>query len=176
VAGLLALTMPTLVLNFVLFAVLALASIADVRTRRIPNILTFPTIALGIVLNGVFFGVDGLRESGQGFGLGLAMLFGLFALRWMGAGDVKLMAAVGAIKGPEFVFYACLWSAVFGATLAIIGLVRSQRLSLALAHLYYSRLMPQPGGTFMTAWRVPYGPAIALGSLLVLMGVRWISL
>ena len=168
--------MPTTVLNITLLTVLAIASVADLRDRRIPNALTFPAVALGLVLNGVFFGFDGLRESAQGAGLGLAMLFGLFVLRWMGAGDVKLMAAVGAIKGPDFVFYACLWSAVFGAVLALAGLARSRRLGLALAHLYYSRLMPQPGGTFVSAWRVPYGPAIALGSMLVLQGVRWITL
>jgi prepilin peptidase CpaA len=168
--------MPLLIVNIALVAVLAIASAADLRDRRIPNLVTFPAVGLGLVLNGVFFGFDGLRESGQGVGLGLAMLFGLFVLRWMGAGDVKLMAAVGALKGPEFVFYACLWSAVFGAVLALAGLIRSRKLGIALAHLYYSRLMPQPGGSFVSAWRVPYGPAIMLGSLTVLQGVRWISL
>jgi prepilin peptidase CpaA len=168
--------MTVLVVNLALVGLLALASLTDLRNRRIPNLVTFPAVAMGLMLNGVFFGLDGLRESGQGFGLGLAMLFGLFVLRWMGAGDVKLMAAVGALKGPEFVFYACLWSAVFGAVFAVVGLIRSRRLGLALAHLWYSRLMPQPGGSFVSAWRVPYGPAIALGSLTVLQGVRWISL
>jgi prepilin peptidase CpaA len=167
--------MPTLVLNIALVAVLGLGSVADLRHRRIPNALTFSAVALGLILNSVFFGLDGLRDSAEGAGLGLAMLFGLFVLRWMGAGDVKLMAAVGALQGPEFVFYACLWSAVFGAAIAVVGLLRSRRLGLAVAHLYYSRLMPQAGGSFVTAWRVPYGPAIALGSLVVLMGVRWIS-
>jgi prepilin peptidase CpaA len=168
--------LPTIVLNLALAIVLALASASDLRERRIPNAVTFPAILLGLVLNTVFFGTDGLRDSAQGLGLGLAMLFGLFVLRWMGAGDVKLMAAVGAIKGPDFVFYACLWSAVFGAVFAVAGLLRSRRFGLALAHLYYSRFMPQVGGSFVTAWRVPYGPAIALGSLVVLLGVRWITL
>src|SRR5438309_8848697 len=147
--------MPELVLNLVLIAVLAVASAADLRARRIPNALTFPAAALGLVLHAAFFGLDGLRESGQGLGLGLAMLFPLFVLRWMGAGDVKLMAAIGALKGPEFVFYACLWAAVFGGAFAIVGLVRSGRLVLAVQHLYYSRLMPSAGGTFMkSAWRM----------------------
>lgn len=168
--------MSTLVVNLALVGVLALASVSDLRNRRIPNVVTFTAVAFGLVLNGLFFGLDGLRESGQGFGLGLAMLFGLFVLRWMGAGDVKLMAAVGAIKGPEFVFYACLWSAVFGAVLALVGLIRSRKLGLALLHMYYSRLMPQTGGSFITSgWRMPYAPAIALGSMVVLGGVRWIA-
>src|SRR5919197_5677105 len=96
----------TVALNLVLMAVLAVASVTDLRTRRIPNALTFSTVALGLVLNGVFFGLDGLRDSASGAGLGLGLLFPLFMLRWMGAGDVKLMAVVGALKGFEFVFFA----------------------------------------------------------------------
>ena len=165
----------TLVLNVLLVGVLALASVSDLRTRRIPNVLTFPSVALGLILSGIFFGLDGLRDSAQGAGLGLGMLFPLFMLRWMGAGDVKLLAAVGALKGPEFVFFACLWSGVFGGAFALAGLLRSRKLGLAIAHLYYSRIFAPTDGTFVTAWRVPYGPAIALGSLVTLLGVRWIG-
>ncbi|MDQ3811915.1 MAG: prepilin peptidase, partial [Chloroflexota bacterium] len=167
---------PALILNIVLVAVVALATVSDLRRRRIPNLVTLPAVALGFVLNGLFFGMDGARESAQGAGLGLAMLFGLFALRWMGAGDVKLMAAIGALKGPEFVFFACLWSAVFGGAIALVGLLRARRFGLAMAHLYYSGFSTNTGGSFMTvAWRMPYAPAIALGTLLTLQGVRWIG-
>jgi prepilin peptidase CpaA len=163
-------------INVVLCAALAIACATDLRSRRIPNWLTFSTVAIGLALNGVLFGLDGLSQSAQGLGVGLVMLLPLFALRWMGAGDVKLMAAIGALKGPEFVFFACLWAAVFGGAIALIGLLRSRRLGLALANLYYSRLMPDTGGSFMTgAWRMPYAPAIALGTLLALYGVRWIG-
>jgi prepilin peptidase CpaA len=155
--------------------VLATASLFDLRERRIPNAITFPSVALGLGLGALLFGLDGLLESAKGAGLGLAMLFPLFVLRWMGAGDVKLMAAVGALKGPEFVVFACLWSAVFGGAFALVGLIRSRRLGLAVAHLYYSRIFAPTDGSFISAWRVPYGPAIALGSLLALQGVRWIG-
>ena len=165
--------MPSLSINILLCAVVAIACATDIRARRIPNVLTFSTVAVGLVLNSVLFGLDGLRDSASGLGLGLAMLLPLFVLRWMGAGDVKLMAAIGALKGPEFVFYACLWAAVFGGAIALVGLLRSRRLGLALAHLYYSRLTPQAGGSFMAAaWRMPYAPAIGLGTLLTLYGVR----
>jgi prepilin peptidase CpaA len=165
--------MEPIIINLALFAVLGIACTVDVRSRRIPNALTLPTVVIGVVLNTALFGVEGARESVTGLAAGLGMLFPLFLLRWMGAGDVKLMAAVGALKGTEFVFYACLWAAVFGAAIALIGLIRSQRLGLAVAHLYYSRLGTNTGGSFMRgAWRMPYAPAIAMGCMLVLMGVR----
>jgi prepilin peptidase CpaA len=167
--------LPTLIPNLVLMGVLAYASRCDLRTRRIPNVLTFPTLAVGLALNSLLFGFDGLRESAQGAGVGVAILFPLFVLRWMGAGDVKLLMAVGALKGPEFAFFACLWSGMFGGAFALFGLLRSRKLGLAIAHLYYSRIFAPTDGTFITAWRVPYGPAIALGSLVTLMGVRWIG-
>jgi prepilin peptidase CpaA len=168
--------MSTLILNFVLLAALGLASASDLRSRRIPNLLTFSTVGLGLALNAGFGGLEGLSQSAQGAGLGLAMLLPLFALRWMGAGDVKLMAAIGALKGPEFVFFACLWAAMFGGAIALVGLLRARRFGLAMAHLYYSRLTPQAGGSFMSgAWRMPYAPAIALGTMLTLQGVRWIG-
>lgn len=170
-------TSPHPVCTFVLLALLALATLADVRNRRIPNALTFPTIGLGLALGAMLGGVDGLREHAFGAALGLGMLFPLFVLRWMGAGDVKLMAAIGALMGTEFVWFACLWAAVFGAGMALAGLIYSRRLGLALAHMYYSRLMPQTGGSFISSGlRMPYAPAIALGSLAVLGGMRWIGL
>jgi prepilin peptidase CpaA len=160
----------------ILLALLAVASWADLRTRRIPNALTYPAIGVGIVLGAILGGVDGLREHAGGAGLGLGMLFPLFVLRWMGAGDVKLMAAVGALMGVDFVWFACLWAAVFGGAFALMGLIYSRRLGLALSHMYDSRLMPQVGGSFITSsWRMPYAPSIALGSLAVLGGLRWLG-
>jgi prepilin peptidase CpaA len=165
----------SLIPTLVLLGVLAWASAADLRDRRIPNRLTFPAIAVGLVLSAALGGADGLLDSAKGTGIGLAILLPLFALRWMGAGDVKLLMAVGALKGPEFVFFACLWSGVFGGIFALFGLLRSRRLGLAVAHLYYSRIFAPTDGSFITAWRVPYGPAIALGSLITVLGVRWIG-
>jgi prepilin peptidase CpaA len=169
-------TTTSLVLNVLLGLVLAIACTTDLRSRRIPNLLTFTTVLFGLWLNVVFYGFDGLRDSASGLGIALAMLFPLFLLRWMGAGDVKLMMAIGALKGPEFAFYACLWAAVFGAIIALIGLIKARRLTLSLQHMLYSGLMPQTDGSFMTgSWRMPYAPAIALGCVLVLAGVRAIG-
>ena len=166
---------PDLVINLVLAGVLALSTAADLRWRRIPNALTFPAFGAGILLNGVFFGGEGLFSSASGGALGLGMLLPLFFLRGMGAGDVKLMAAIGALKGPEFVFFTCAWASIFGGGMALFGLIRSRKLGVALAHLYFFKFLPRPDGSFISAGRIPYAPAIAMGALLTLEGVRWIG-
>ena len=62
---------------------------------------------------------------------------------------------------------------VFGGAIALAGLIYSRRLGLGLSYLAYSRLRPQ-GGSFI-AWRMPYAPSIALGSLAVLSGLTWLG-
>src|SRR6266568_313162 len=167
--------MNSLVINLVLVAVLAVAVMTDLRSRRIPNLLTFPALGLGILLNSAFLGLDGLKTSGEAALLALAILLPLYMFKGLGAGDVKLMAAIGALKGPEFFIYTFAWAAIFGGGMAMLGLLRSRRVGLAFSHLVYFRFFPRPDGTFISAGRLPYAPAIALGALLVLSGVRWLG-
>ena len=79
------------------FVLLVLCAYWDVRYRRIPNWATLPGVALGLGLNGLFLGWQGMKESGLGLLVGFGALVVLFVLGWMGGGDVKLMAAVGAL-------------------------------------------------------------------------------
>jgi len=161
--------------NVVLVGALGIASVTDLRARRIPNLVTFSALGAGFLLNGLAFQGEGLLMSGQGALLDMALLLPFHVLRGLGAGDVKLMAAIGALKGPEFVLYTFAWAAIFGGALAMIGLLRSRRVGLAFAHLVYFRFLPRPDGTFISAGRLPYAPAIALGAFLVLAGVRWVG-
>jgi len=84
----------------VLLALLVIpAAIWDVRQRRVPNWLTLPGLLVGIGLNAFLFESAGLWMALKGLGLAFLIYFPLYLLRGMGAGDVKLMAAVGAIVG-----------------------------------------------------------------------------
>jgi prepilin peptidase CpaA len=113
----------------------ALAAISDVRTGRVPNVLTFGAMAGGLVFSTIQAGGSGLVTSLLGGLVGLALFFPLFALGGMGGGDVKLLAAIGTWLGPFGALQAALWASLTGGVLAIIvGLSRGY-LSAALRNL-----------------------------------------
>src|SRR5579864_1938211 len=76
------------------------AAFVDFRTRRIPNWLTVPAFVAGLTLRSALFGWPGAKTALEGAGLALGLLLPLVLLRAVGAGDWKLMGAVGAFLGP----------------------------------------------------------------------------
>ena len=88
------------VLQVLLVLVVCAAAVRDIRTRRIPNWLTVSGVVAGMALNAFLFETPGLLDALKGLGFALLIYFPLFAIRAVGAGDAKLMAAVGAIVGP----------------------------------------------------------------------------
>jgi prepilin peptidase CpaA len=171
-----------LVPDILLPLVVAIAGAFDIRTNRIPNWLTYPSAIAGLVGWSVGQGVP-LASAVVGFLVGLVPFLAAYASGWMGGGDVKLMAAVGAMRGFPFVAYAMLYSLFAGALLAILFLIWRDQLRSALADLWrFIRetltpgMIPAPlatlGGT------VPFGVAICFGTLLSIAleltsGMRW---
>ena len=146
------------------------ATVIDMRTRRIPNELTAAIAGVGVGLAAA--GTSGISvwASMAGFALGLALMMPGHALGATGAGDVKLMAAVGAVVGPSMVVTAFLFTAIAGGVLALAVAVRRRRLGATLAGT--GRLIAAPAdvkqqiGAAHPASRFAYGPAIAVGSVL----------
>ncbi len=104
----------------ILVAVIVLAAaVTDIRTRKIPNWLTLSGVCAGLGLNFALYGLAGLKASATGLALGFGSYFALYCLRAMGAGDVKLMAAVGAIVGPTNFIAVFLATALAGGVLAV---------------------------------------------------------
>ena len=156
-----------------MFAAIAIgmvvATVVDIRTRRIPNELTAAIAGVGVGLSAT--GVSGvpLWASALGFVVGLLLMMPGHVLGATGAGDVKLMAAVGAILGPAMVVSAFLFTAIAGGVLALVVAARRRRLGATLAGT--GRLVAGSAETrelLRTApahSRFAYGPAIALGTI-----------
>src|SRR5580704_3971926 len=94
----------------------------DIRYRRIPNWLVLAGIVAGFVWNLYSSSWSGLGHAAAGLGLGFALYFPLYLLRARGAGDVKLLAAVGAIVGPMNCFWVFLLTALLGGAIAMVVL------------------------------------------------------
>src|SRR6266850_237315 len=105
---------------FLLFS--GLAVIFDLREQRIPNWLNFLATGAGFLLNG-WDGFLSLRDSLSGFGLGIGIFVLPFILGWLGAGDVKLVGALGAILGSAVILRVAFYSVLTGGVLAVFSLV-----------------------------------------------------
>jgi prepilin peptidase CpaA len=159
-------------------AVLAtLAARADVRTRRIPNRLTGPALALGLVCHGVLGGPHALLDSAVGMLVAGGLLLPGWLMGWMGAGDVKLMAAVGAWLAWPQSLLAVLASLIAGGVMAVVSAVRGRMLgrtlwsTVALGSWVMTRAGRGGAPPVTSGLRFPFGLAILAGSL-VAMWVR----
>jgi len=151
------------------------AAVIDLRTRRIPNILTATLAAIGVGLAAAGMGRVGLGASLLGCLLGLAFMLPGHLFGATGAGDVKLLAAAGALLGPTATVYAFLYTAIAGGVLALVVAVARRRLSQTLVST--SRLVShgeeariEIEGTSSNN-RFAYAPAIAIG--VVLVALTW---
>lgn len=156
---------------------LLLAAISDCRTRRIPNRIVLLGILIAMVdqsvrwpaLEGPLFVVGGVL-------VGLGLFLPLYLLRAMGAGDVKLLAMVGAFLGPADTWRVALTTMVFGGVMAIVFSVVKGSMGLMtrnLRSLFQVGLLDVLGGRApnlqinheFSAGRLPYGIAISVGTI-----------
>lgn len=170
-------------------ALLAAAVLQDIKHHRIPNSIAFSGMGLGILLNTLLpegTGFAGWLPGGLGFlgglkgaALGLALLLPMYLLRAMGAGDVKLMAMVGAFLGPTAVLGAVLGTFLAGGLLAV-GFAAKNRImrrvfqnirSMISVGLFKTATgqLPTMEDMPQTAGKLPYAIAIAAGSAAYLL-------
>lgn len=112
-----------------------LAAVFDLRERRIPNWLTVSGVVAGLALQAWLGGLPGLGQAGLGLGLALLIHLPLFALRALGGGDVKLMAAIGALAGPKDFVVIFVFNALLGGALALAVVIGKGRLRQTAANL-----------------------------------------
>jgi prepilin peptidase CpaA len=151
-----------------------IACVCDLRTRRIPNLLTFGGAALALVYALFVSGPSGLLTSAGGWATGAALFFPMFALGGMGAGDVKLAACLGAWLGPTASLYIALYSALAGGIMAVTvavatGYMRQMfhNVWLLLAHWRVVGVRPLPELTLEQSRgpRLPFALPIAAGAV-----------
>jgi len=158
-------------------AVLGIGALAcgyDLRTRRLPNLLTLGGAAVALLYGVVTAGVGGAIAGISGWAVGLVLFLPLFALGGMGAGDVKLLAAVGAWLGPATAFWTALYAAIAGGVMAVIVGLATGYLGQALRNVSFLvsfwqtvGLKPLPELTLATGRgpRLPYALAITAGAV-----------
>src|SRR5208337_1772944 len=106
----------------------------DWRLRRIPNWLTVPALGAGLAANTLAWGWLGTKAALEGAGLGLALLLPFVLLRGLGAGDWKLMGALGAWVGPSRLVVVLLGTVLIAGTMAIFQMVRYGRVKETVKH------------------------------------------
>lgn len=164
----------------VLLVVVIAAGIFDLRYRRIPNWLTLSGILAGIGMHLLSSGRHGVGEALLGFGCSLLLYLPLYFLRGMGAGDVKLMAAVGAIAGPLNWVLIFLMTAILGGIVSFIYVLYRKRLhdtlwnvGIIVAEIGHGRTPvlrdPKLDVRSQEALRMPHGALIALGCMVFLV-------
>ena len=165
--------------------VLMLAVWHDVRSRRIPNYVVFPGALLALILQstlpngaGLFvapFGGLGLLAALTGLGAGLAFLLPMYALRAMGAGDVKLMAMIGAFVGWQTILYIGVLTLLAGGALAVVVALFTGQLGRVFSNSFHmvshsvlkslSDASPHIEAPAVPSGKLPYAIAIAAGTL-----------
>lgn len=160
------------VATVIFVAVMGVALASDVRANRIPNALIGVGLVLAFALQAAS-GWEALGSSLLGAALAFVIAFPLFALGAIGGGDAKLFMVVGAFMGPTAFFYALLASAITGGVLAVMVAVRRGVIlpvllgckDLFVHALTFGRSGTRPKFGDPGAITVPYGAAIALGSI-----------
>lgn len=165
-----------MLVNTILVIVLVICFITDLKQQRIYNKVIFPSLIAVLVINITASGFSGLKLSLMGFMAGLAVLIIPYFLGGIGAGDVKLLATIGAIKGSFFVLNTALYMAVIGGIIAFTIIISNGALINVLKQLriwVYSLLcgikykLEFPTSTFLKKY--PYGVAIVGGAVICLI-------
>lgn len=157
----------------VLLLVLLVAAMTDLRTFRIPNLITMPFAVGALTYYSVLYGYAGTLFSLAGLGMGILLLLVPYLLGGLGGGDVKLMGMVGAFLGPKAVFSAFLFIAIIGGIYSISVFLLHRKIfgnffttmrAAFYEFLLTRKISPGPEALRSGRPRLKYGLAIAFGT------------
>jgi len=153
----------------------------DWRSRRIPNWLTVPGLFVAIILHASISGWRGVLMSLEGVGLALVILLPLVLMRALGAGDWKLMGAVGAFLGPWMFLFVLLASVFVSGLMAMVLMIQTKRVKQTLRNLvvlvrgffaFGVRPHPEISLDNPTLLKLPFGVAAAIGAVITFVVFR----
>jgi prepilin peptidase CpaA len=151
----------------------------DICYRRIPNPFVLATLTVGFLINVTFSGVDGALASISGCALGFFLMFVLHIFGAMGAGDVKLFAAIGSVTGAHLVLPMFFVVILTGGVLGVVSMIQARQMKATMMRVLQIVLGLLPGHTVPRfavptdrRHTLPYGVAITFGSLLSLVIFR----
>lgn len=156
-----------------LVMVLLAAALIDLRTFKIPNLITMPFAVGALTYYGTLYGFSGLLFSLAGLGIGILLLLVPYMLGGVGGGDVKLLGMVGAFLGPKAVVVSFLFIAVVGGAYAITVLLLHHKhfrnflisMRVALYEFILTRKIPLGSDAPRSGRpRLKYGLAISFGT------------
>lgn len=167
-------------LEILLITVLFICVITDLKSRKIYNKVLFPALLIALLLQVILYGWAGVTQYFIGLGVGLLILLLPYLLGGIGAGDVKLLAFIGAAMGMNFVLWTSLYMALVGGAIAVIYMLIHQEVRSRVQLFFQAFLLRQfrlahdyisTDATKKHAF--PYGVAIAAGAActLILGGV-----
>ncbi len=155
------------------------AAVVDVRSSRVPNLITFPLALVGLAFHALSDSGNGILFSVAGLGLGFIFLIGFYIYGGMGAGDVKLLAAIGAVVGPLNVFMGFLFASLLGGLYALammgwyLGLAKTaERIKIILVGMVFMRINVADSLEQTTLPKLRYALVIGLGTLIG-QGYQW---
>lgn len=158
--------------DFLMMALLIICVITDLKERKIYNKVLMPFLFAGLVIHLATAGLAGLGLSLAGTVTGFAILLIPYFMGGMGAGDVKLLAVIGALKGTIFVLTAAVYMALAGGVLALIVLLfrkgawhRLKQIGMYIGGLRSGLKVPLIMDSESLQTTYPYGVAIAIGSV-----------
>lgn len=162
------------ILVALLFLTVTIAAIIDFKVQKIPNKLTFPAMLLALCYYLGVYGWEGFFFSLKGTGIGIALLLLPWLLGGMGAGDAKLLGAVGAFLGARATIVAFLYIGIIGCIYAaILVVVHRQKFKGYFKQLFVTfhllwvtqKFIPDPEHEQQRRPKVYYGIPIALGTI-----------
>lgn len=165
-----------MILNIILIVILSICFITDITVQKIYNKVIFPSLAAAFIFNTIFYGYSGLKLSVVGFATGLCILLIPYFLGGIGAGDVKLLSLIGAIKGSTFVLNTAIYMALIGGIIAIIIILLHKETKNFIKTLFFWIVSFFHGtryklefSTTVLLKKYPYGTAITAGAAICLI-------